>query len=249
MKFGAWCFHSRARRWYVFIHAHRLLGGETPVELLGLKEAGGAEAVARGGIGGQKREFVREAEDILGLDQGGSLGQHLAEGAPSRGDHWTTAGHRLDGRQAEAFVERRINENLGGAVEIGEIILRHKTEATDVHGRGRPADGGMNGVGAVPVTPCQGELPFRARRDLKLLEGGDQADMIFCRMFEASDVKEERMTQAVALRNLQFGLAGRGWRKASVINAIMDDGKPVVLQAVEVGQVESGGLTHSDDVV
>ncbi len=62
----------------------------------------------------------------------------------ARGHHGASAGHRLDHRQAEALVQRRVRGHRGGAVEVGELLVVEVPEPP-------PA-----GLGGDPVAPGAG---------------------------------------------------------------------------------------------
>src|SRR4051794_20837842 len=105
-----------------------LRGGAVPVELFGADEAGSAEAVSSGAVGGECFKLLRHGLNIGRVDHGGGIAHNLAERTAGGGNHRATTGHRFHGRKTEPFVERRIYENARSAIEIGELIIWHKAK-------------------------------------------------------------------------------------------------------------------------
>ena len=84
--------------------------------------AGGAEPRPQGRVVEQSLDGQRQRAGVVGRDEQPGLpvgADHLGERPAGRRDHRHPAGHRLDGREREAFVERGHHGHLRLAVEAG----------------------------------------------------------------------------------------------------------------------------------
>ena len=61
---------------------------------------------------------------MLLVDEDGRVARDLAQRRLVERDDRGAAGHRLEHRQAEALVARRLHEAGGAAIELGELVLR-----------------------------------------------------------------------------------------------------------------------------
>ena len=107
----------------------------------------------------------------------------------------------------------------------------------------------MNHIGPVPITAGQSELPVRPSRGLELFECFDERQMIFSRVFEARDVKEERFLQLITRGGFAFGLRSRAWKKALVIEAIVNDGDTGTIHLEKTNDILGGIFANGDDLI
>ena len=64
-------------------------------------------------------------------EQGRTTG-NLGHRADVGSDDGTGAGHRLEDRQAEGLVERRVDEEIRRLIEAGGLLVRHRAYEDDI---------------------------------------------------------------------------------------------------------------------
>src|SRR5205823_1331913 len=104
------------------------------------------------------------------------------QGSGVAGEDRRAAGHRLDGRQAEPFQERRLDQGIRAAVQEDEVLVRDESRQEyampQVLARDRRADGGYLRVEDVVDIAGQHEPDVRPGRSS---EGVDEAGQILMR--------------------------------------------------------------------
>jgi len=183
---------------------------------------------------------------VVGIGNQGCVTDDFAEGAAIRAEDGATASHRFDGRHAEALVKRGVNAGAGGVVERGQFRVAYKAEGADIVSERGLANGTVNGLSTGPILACENELPGGVGRAFELIEGVDEAHMIFSRMFEPRDVEEKGSTGfPMGARLLMSSMIGRR-TEARVVQAIIDDADSVA-RNVEITEDVAGSIAADGD--
>ncbi len=86
-----------------------------------------ARASRRSGSLKEHSDRAGDRRDVGRVEEDARVADDLRQRAgPARQDR-RAARHRLDGRQAESFQQRRLNQGIGTAVQIDEIVVRDKS--------------------------------------------------------------------------------------------------------------------------
>lgn len=107
----------------------------------------------------------------------------------------------------------------------------------------------MNGFRAMPIAAAQDQLPVGACGGFELVEGRNEPDMVFSRVFQSCNVKEERGGQFVPGQNPRAGFPGGAGKKAFMLQAIMDDGDALRWQSEKLLNVVRGVVADGDDTI
>jgi hypothetical protein len=159
--------------------------GFGPVEAMSLAQSPLAEAFAEITVSSHGAKLSREIVRVVGIGNQCGITDDFAERAAVRTKHRAAASHRFNGRHAKTFVERGVNTGTSGVVERRQLRIADETECANIVGERGLANRLMNRFSARPVLAGENELPTRARRAFKLIEGGNQAHMIFSWMLQA----------------------------------------------------------------
>jgi hypothetical protein len=213
-----------------------------PVKTAGVFEAELDEAAADGLGSGEGLKGVLEAIDVFGVDDASGIADDLGEGTCGGADDGAAAGHGLDGWEAKALEERRINEGSGGAVEIGQGLVWDEAEEADISGVGRGSSGSVDVLGSMPVATAEGEQPGGASGGFEAVKGLDEADVVFGGVLEAGDVEE------VGFVETGLGFGG-GWVEAGVVEPVEDDALAFHRDAEEALDVLSGAGADGEDLI
>ena len=131
-------------------------------------------------------------------------------------------------------------------IERRQFGIADKAEGANIVGKGRLADGIVNGLRAGPILARENELPGRAGRVLELIEGGDEAHMVFSRMFESRDVEEKGSAGLPVCAGLPASSVIRRWTKPGVVQAVIDNADSVP-RNVEVTKHVAGSISADGD--
>ncbi len=205
-----------------------------------------AQAVAKITVGRHGAKLASEIVRVLGIDNQCCVTDDLAQRTPIRAEHGAAASHRFNGRHAETFVEGGVDAGARGVVERWQFGIADKTEGSDVMGEGRLAYSIVNGFSAGPILARENELPAGAGRAFELIEGGDEADMIFSRMFEPRDVEKERRGGLPVGAGLAVGSIVRRRAKSGVVQAIVDNADSIA-RNIEVTKDVAGSISADRD--
>ena len=93
----------------------------------------GAGELGDVGVGGE--EFLGEGVGIGGGKLGGGVGDDFGEAAGVADEDGGADGHGFGGREAEAFVERGVEEQLGGGIEAGHVGFGDATDGDNLSSR------------------------------------------------------------------------------------------------------------------
>ena len=106
------------------------LRNDGPRELPGAPNAFGAEL-----IGGSSTPIDHRAGDrvrIVGVGEDGRTPRDFGHGADGGCHDRAGAGHRLEYRQSEGFVEGRIDEEVGRPVEVDGLLVGYAADKDDI---------------------------------------------------------------------------------------------------------------------
>ena len=109
---------SQARAERDAVDAFGLFRAARPGEGARPREAACRPVAALGGILRQPPHRVREARVVRRIDGDAHVPHHFGQRRSVRGDHRNAGGHRFQRGQAEAFVDRRIDQHRGARVEL-----------------------------------------------------------------------------------------------------------------------------------
>ena len=94
-----------------------------PGEELGPLERRSARTSRRPGSASRPRMAIGDRVDVGRVEVDARLADDFRQRARPARDHRRAAGHRLDGRQAESFQQRRLHQGIGAAVEKDEVLV------------------------------------------------------------------------------------------------------------------------------
>src|SRR5581483_7359839 len=139
----------------------------------GLVPAEGARALNAGLARPRERALhaCSDIRDVERVDEDRRAPGDLFGRAATRGDDRDAAGHRLEHGNAEALVERGIDEAAGAAVEARELVVADPAEPADI--------GAANGDAAPSFRACDAQL------DAEALGGLDRALEVLARLERA----------------------------------------------------------------
>ena len=218
----------------------------------GFGEGGVEGAGERGDVGVGGEEFLGEGIHIGRGKLGGGVGDDFGEAAGVADEDGGADGHGFGGREAEAFVERGVEEQLGGGVEAGHVGFGDAADGDNLSsGQTRFGEGG--GKVAERRVLARGERAGEdegRERALGVGVGGgvgaDEEGDVFADVV-ATDVEPEARGElvlganAVALGAREFGrgVAGDpGVEAADFSSGNLGEGGEVVLRAGGVGEDE-----------
>jgi len=223
-------------------------GRFAPVEAARLAKSALTQAIAQIGIGGDGAQFAGEIRDVLGIGNQGGVANDFSERAAVGAKDRATAGHGFDGGHAEAFVERGINAGAGGLVERGQFGIGDKAEGVNVVAPGRLANRFVDRFGAIPIFANKDKLPGRAGDGFELLEGGNQAHVVFAGVFEARDVEKKWLIDFERLAHAFVDVTASR-RETLMVEAVIDNANAVARDVEKAANVASGVAADGDDGV
>ena len=210
-----------------FEGADRRQRAAVPGKFGGLRQAVFAQARALAGVAHQLRQPGADRCHRVRVEQRGGIADHFRDAGGVGADHRRAAGHRLEYRQAESFMARRKNEQLGQVVQHHQVIFR------DVAGQHHVVGGeaGMadplfqvGAFGAVDLADDD-ELVAGAQRRRQRAEGIDQAVEILAAVEAAGRIHQHGAADAEARAQLRHRF-GR------------------IAARLEMGRIDRGGDIH-----
>lgn len=110
------------------VNLHELPGGFLPGEGFCLLEACCNLLLASGWIGEQIEDVFCPGGFVGGGEGYGRISHHLRQGRSVGAEHGYAAAHRFQDRNAEAFVQAGHDEQVGTAVQRGQVVVVHKAD-------------------------------------------------------------------------------------------------------------------------
>ena len=122
-----------------------------------------------------------EPDAVAHVDEGGRVAEHLGQRTGAGGDDGHAGGHRLERREAEAFVDRRVGEHGRGVQQSGQRPVVDPAGPDDAGVGGGGTDRVSDGVGtpAVGAGEDEGQVgPVGG----DVVEGADEAGEVLARL-------------------------------------------------------------------
>ena len=129
------------------VHVDGELRRPLPAEGPGSGLAAGDQIVAQLPVVADTSQCLRQVarRHAGGVEDG--VAANLGDGGNRQRDHRCAQGHRLEQREAESLIDRRVDQGLGTLVERGQLLLRDAATIDDARG----AFAGQAFVGSQPL--------------------------------------------------------------------------------------------------
>ena len=200
----------------------------------------GAQLLAKGGIAEKLGEASGNIRDIERVDAQGCVGRDLRNRGPVGDEARRAAGHGFERRQAESFVERRIDESARRSEERRQVGIIDSAEQARIRGQRRRVGAGEDMVRAAPTRDDQLKARLPALRPCL-----EQADDILARRKRADEYCKVFRQCELAAQSVDLGRRLR--EEAIMVDAERRDVDRIGGEAECFDQALLGEFGNGDD--